>query len=55
MVRRTLVVVLALVLALRDVAAAPHGGVWILTNNTDGRGSPGPDDDRLIRIDLPTG
>ncbi|WP_344000933.1 PQQ-dependent sugar dehydrogenase [Microbacterium paludicola] len=40
---------------LRDVAAAPHGGVWILTNNTDGRGSPGPDDDRLIRIDLPSG
>ncbi|WP_345751489.1 PQQ-dependent sugar dehydrogenase [Microbacterium rhizophilus] len=40
---------------LRDVAAAPDGGIWILTNNTDGRGDPGPDDDRIIRIELPTG
>ncbi|WP_203137447.1 PQQ-dependent sugar dehydrogenase [Microbacterium sp. JZ31] len=38
---------------LRDVIAAPDGGIWILTNNTDGRGDPGPDDDRIIRIDLP--
>ncbi len=38
---------------LRDVVEAPDGGAWILTNNTDGRGDPGPDDDRIIRIDLP--
>lgn len=38
---------------IRDIAAAPDGGIWILTNNTDGRGDPGPDDDRIIRIELP--
>jgi glucose/arabinose dehydrogenase len=38
---------------LRDVMEAPDGGVWILTNNTDGRGSAGEDDDRIIRIELP--
>jgi glucose/arabinose dehydrogenase len=35
---------------LRDVVAAPDGDLWFLTNNTDGRGEPGPDDDRLIRF-----
>lgn len=37
---------------LRDVVAAP-GGVWVLTNNTDGRGSPGPQDDKLLAIAVP--
>jgi glucose/arabinose dehydrogenase len=37
---------------LRDVVAAPDG-VWVLTNNTDGRGSPGPQDDRLLAVEVP--
>lgn len=38
---------------LRDVTRAPNGDLWLITNNTDGRGDPGPDDDRLLAIDLP--
>jgi glucose/arabinose dehydrogenase len=36
---------------LRDVAVAPSGELWILTNNTDGRGTPTEGDDRIIAFE----
>lgn len=35
---------------LRDVAVSPDGHLWVLTNNTDSRGRPGPDDDKILAI-----
>ena len=35
---------------IRDVAQGPGGDVYLLTSNTDGRGFPSDDDDRLVRI-----
>lgn len=35
---------------LRDVVVAPDGALWVLTNNTDGRGDPAAGDDRILRI-----
>jgi glucose/arabinose dehydrogenase len=35
---------------LRDVVVAPDDTLWVLTNNTDGRGDPGPGDDRILRF-----
>lgn len=37
---------------LRDAVQGPDGTLWLLTNNTDGRGSPGEGDDKLLSITL---
>ena len=37
---------------IRDVVVAPNGNLWVLTNNTDGRGDPRAGDDRLIEVEL---
>jgi glucose/arabinose dehydrogenase len=35
---------------LRDIVEGPDGGLYFLTSNRDGRGNPGPEDDRIIRL-----
>ncbi len=35
---------------IRDVTVTPDGDLWFVTNNTDGRGDPGPDDDRILSV-----
>jgi glucose/arabinose dehydrogenase len=37
---------------LRDVVAAPDGTLWVLTGNTDGRGTPRAGDDILISLPI---
>ena len=39
---------------IRDVVASPDGNLWLITNNTDGRGDPGDGDDKLweVRLDV---
>lgn len=38
---------------LRDVTIGPDGTLFVLTNNTDGRGSPREGDDRIVSLAVP--
>ncbi|SCY57183.1 Glucose/arabinose dehydrogenase, beta-propeller fold [Microbacterium sp. LKL04] len=38
---------------LRDVTLGPDGTLFVLTNNTDGRGSPREGDDRIVSLAVP--
>ncbi len=37
---------------IRDVVPGPGGTLWILTNNTDGRGTPRAGDDQILQVSL---
>lgn len=37
---------------IRDVAPGPGGSLWMMTNNTDGRGDPRDGDDRILQVRL---
>lgn len=37
---------------IRSVVAAPDGTLWFTTSNRDGRATPGPNDDKIVRVRL---
>jgi glucose/arabinose dehydrogenase len=37
---------------IRDVMPGPDGTLWMMTNNTDGRGDPRDGDDRIVQVRL---
>jgi glucose/arabinose dehydrogenase len=37
---------------IRNVVVAPDGALWMTTSNTDGRVTPGKNDDKIIRVTL---
>jgi len=39
---------------LRTIEVAPDGSLWVMTNNTDGRGQPRPGDDRIVQVLIST-